>query len=291
MFTFDCRNETSSFKFIKVLKIQLILNCFLNCTCKLTTKIQFQFNCSSTKLHFHFTLILCHSKTIKLKLTMARSICSPHAALIIFVLLSIELIFCAPSNNSSSICGRTHPSCCSSLVVNDGYLKLRDNFTVGDRITIDMKIKPWTKSGALLWVAGENDFLILQMINRTIEFTVDNGDGLITASSKLTRKVVQDGGWYDVSISKHGSMISLQVDNKDFSITLGPGNNSSTDTFGRLLLAGVPKYESVLGLRTSQPFSGCIRDVEISGEQMQLQASDDYHGSISFKSCKMSPNP
>ena len=190
------------------------------------------------------------------------------------------------SENSSPICGaNSSKSCCNSFIVRDGFLRLKENFTIGDIISIEMKIKPRTKYGVLLWVAGQNDFLILQLINGSVEFSVDNGDGLIHTSMKLPYKIIKDGGWYEISAYKHASMISLTVDFKDFGITLGTGQTASTNTSGPLLIGGVPKDEPILGLRTDKPFMGCIKDVEISGEKVQLDSPADFRGKVHFKPC------
>lgn len=71
---------------------------------------------------------------------------------------------------------------------------------MGSNIDIKMEIKPRSTSGVLLAVHGKKDYLLLQMIDGVIKFTVDNGKGPITSSFKSPNNeyLFCDGNWHSI---------------------------------------------------------------------------------------------
>lgn len=53
-----------------------------------------------------------------------------------------------------------------------GYVKLREKFRVGENVKIEFDIKPRSLNGFLLSVHGKKAFMILEMNNGTIRFSV-----------------------------------------------------------------------------------------------------------------------
>lgn len=81
----------------------------------------------------------------------------------------------------------------------NGYVKLQERFKVGMEIDIQMDIKPRNVTGLLMSVHGRRDFLVLQMIDGEIRFTVDNGRGPIEAAFKPpTTHYFCDGNWHSI---------------------------------------------------------------------------------------------
>jgi len=67
-----------------------------------------------------------------------------------------------------------------------------------------MEIKPRNISGLLLAIQGRRDYLILQMVDGTMTFTVDNGRGPITAIYKPTNKsLFCNGEWHMIHGENH----------------------------------------------------------------------------------------
>lgn len=74
-----------------------------------------------------------------------------------------------------------------------------DKFRVGFDIDISLEVKPRYTSGILVAVHSLKDYLLLQMVNGTIKFTVDNGLGAITVSYKPVQpQDVCDGQWITI---------------------------------------------------------------------------------------------
>ena len=80
-----------------------------------------------------------------------------------------------------------------------GYIKLRNKYKVGLEIDIKLDIKPRNITGLLVAVHGKKDYLVLEMINGLIRFTVDNGKGAITTSYEPDKKhYFCDGEWHSI---------------------------------------------------------------------------------------------
>lgn len=71
-----------------------------------------------------------------------------------------------------------------------------DKFRVGYEIDLSLEIKPRYTSGILVAVHGTKDYLLLQMVDGTVKFTVDNGLGPITVEYKPAQpQDVCNGQW------------------------------------------------------------------------------------------------
>lgn len=74
-----------------------------------------------------------------------------------------------------------------------------ESFRVGLDIDIGMEIKPRSTSGILMSVHGRRDFLLLQMVNGALIFSVDNGRGPIVATYIPPHEhSLCDGKWHTV---------------------------------------------------------------------------------------------
>lgn len=119
-------------------------------------------------------------------------------------------------------------------------------------------------NGLLLSVHGKKAMLALQLINGTINFTVDNGGGPITAVfTPEKNQNFCDGEWHTVTAIKSKYVISLMVDKVTSLPTIGATTAISTDTTRPLFLGGHPYLSKARGLQIRRPFNGCIRNVKI----------------------------
>jgi len=88
-------------------------------------------------------------------------------------------------------------NCMKCLIVTSFYFTA-DKFKVGRNIKLSLSIKPRKPSGILVSVHGEKDFMVLQMINGTIKFTVDNGKGPLYSSFSKDTYDLCDGNWHSI---------------------------------------------------------------------------------------------
>lgn len=127
-----------------------------------------------------------------------------------------------------------------------GYVKLRDKLKVGTDITISMDIKPRTQNGLLLSVHGKKAFLIVQLLNGTISFVVDNGDGPFEAVFKPeANDNFCDGEWRTVTVVKTKFVITVHVNGVNADPTIGVRKTASADTNRSLFLGGHPHLQRV----------------------------------------------
>ncbi len=81
-----------------------------------------------------------------------------------------------------------------------GSILAARKFRVGLDFDVTMQVKPRNVSGILLAIQGKRgDYLILQLIDGTLVFTVDNGRGPISAKFKPQDDFqFCDGRWHDI---------------------------------------------------------------------------------------------
>ena len=101
----------------------------------------------------------------------------------------------------------------------------------------------------LLSVYGRKDYLIIELINGTIHFTVDSGasGGAIVNIFKLDdNESLCDGNWHTITAIKANFVITLNVDSKTTLPTIGSASSPSTDTSRPLFLGGHPHLNRVM---------------------------------------------
>jgi laminin alpha 3/5 len=86
-----------------------------------------------------------------------------------------------------------------SVYCSNTSLSSDPSFRVGVVIDIKLDIRPRKSSGVLLSVHGRRDFLLLQMVNGVLKFSVDNGKGAISAEYTPPHEYYFcDGHWHTI---------------------------------------------------------------------------------------------
>lgn len=141
-------------------------------------------------------------------------------------------------------------------------------------MTIQFDIKPRTTDALLLSVHGKKALLIIQLVNGTITFTVDNGDGPIVAVFKPEKGVnFCDGEWHTINAIKSQYVITIMVDSVSSQPSIGNASNPSTETTRPLFLGGHPFMQKVRGLTVRKPYIGCMRNIKIRESNEQITTS------------------
>ncbi|XP_012943161.1 laminin subunit alpha isoform X2 [Aplysia californica] len=169
-----------------------------------------------------------------------------------------------------------------------GYVQLYDKFKVGRDLEISMDIKPRSQEGILLGVHGNrSDFLLLQMSNGEIIFTVDNGAGPITIRyTPQTRNTLCDGRWHNIRATKTRHILMLAVDGINVGEPQeGKKDVSAADTNDPLYIGGVADLTSK-GILANGDFVGCIRNVKLNND-MQYIATGTPTGDIRIDACPL----
>merc|ERR1712137_1301176 len=96
-------------------------------------------------------------------------------------------------------------------------------------------------SGILVSVHGRRDYLLLQMVNGTMIFSVDNGRGAIVATHiPQNEHTMCNGKWHSIQAIKAKNVVTLSVDNVFVEPGIGVAGVSSTDTNNPLYIGGHP---------------------------------------------------
>ncbi|KAH7713933.1 laminin-like protein K08C7.3 precursor [Aphelenchoides avenae] len=154
-----------------------------------------------------------------------------------------------------------------------GYAILQQEFMVGTAFAFEMEVKPRTKNSVLLYV-GVLEFVTLQILNGTIKFSVDSGEG--TESVVYVPPVendICDGHWHQISLFKKNNLIMLNVDGKSNLRIMKTATETSTKD--PLYLGGVPKDVKRRGLGTVDPYVGCMRVLSVGEKTRRRRRNVD----------------
>merc|ERR1712027_125266 len=157
-------------------------------------------------------------------------------------------------------------------------------FRVGLDFDITMKIKPRNTTGIILAIKGRKDFMILQMVDGAMTFTVNNGRGPIVAVFKPDYKFrLCDGQWHEIHAVKAKNVVTLSVNDVFAQPGIGVPGVSSTDTNNPLFLGGHPR-PGKFSIRGDQVnYSGCMKEVGIEGKPVEMTADrliGDIHSHV-----------
>ncbi|XP_076046327.1 laminin subunit alpha isoform X4 [Oratosquilla oratoria] len=165
------------------------------------------------------------------------------------------------------------------------YIIVRDRFNVGREFTLTMEIKPRVTSGVLISVHGRRDFILLEMRDGSVQFSVDNGNGIIIAKHTPASKFnLCDGNWHEIQAIKTSHVALLVVDGVSTAPVSGRRGATSTDTLSPIFLGSQPHILKRRGNATPDKFVGCIRNLKINKEATSL-AYSTFVGNVNAGVC------
>jgi laminin alpha 3/5 len=98
------------------------------------------------------------------------------------------------------------------LSFNGGYIKLNEVFRVGSDLAISMDIKTSNCTGVLLSVHGKKTFFIGEMVDGSVKFSVDSGDGPRTVTlSPESGSSFCDGQWHSGELLDHFDLLYKRI--------------------------------------------------------------------------------
>lgn len=166
------------------------------------------------------------------------------------------------------------------------YIFLDDKYRVGESVSITLDIKPRKLSGIIMAVHGRQDYLILQLVDGHLVFSVDNGAGAITARHYPSDKhYLCDGQFHTIQVVKSKNLVTLIIDGTFFESEIGVGGVSSTDTNDPLYIGGLPEASLLKkGVETFDQFVGCMRYFELDSKPQPLAESRVF-GHVTLNTC------
>ena len=165
-----------------------------------------------------------------------------------------------------------------------GRLIAEKRFRVGLNFELTMMIKPRSTNGILAGVTGRRDYLLLQMVNGSVHFIVDNGRGAITTVFEPDHpEQLCDGQWHRINAVKSKNVVILSV-NKIFAKP-GIGLDDSTDTNNPLIFGFHPRPKGVMmKVKATASYSGCMKDVVVDGKALKI-TDEKIFGDIQTNIC------
>merc|ERR1712038_1371717 len=153
-----------------------------------------------------------------------------------------------------------------------GFIHAFKKFRVGLDFDITMKIKPRNTTGIILAIKGRKDFMILQMVEGAMTFTVNNGRGPIVAVFQPDFQYrLCDGQWHEIHAVKAKNVVTLSVNDVFAQPGIGVPGVSSTDTNHGLFIGGHPKPGRLEALATNTNYVGCIKNIVIENKPLQVR--------------------
>ncbi|EDV96510.1 laminin subunit alpha [Drosophila grimshawi] len=153
-----------------------------------------------------------------------------------------------------------------------GYVKLFDRFMVGADVTISFDFRPRDPNGLLFSVHGKSSYLILELINNTVTFTVksDAKNTVVTNYTLPDNASYCDGKWRNVLAIKSKFVITIAVDHVSSQPGLGNDSSAITKTHRPLFMGGHHAFNKAPGIKTRKTFSGCMKNVKINNKDISI---------------------
>ena len=162
-----------------------------------------------------------------------------------------------------------------------GYVKLFDRFTVGTDFSINFDFKPRDPNGLLFSVHGKNAYMILELVDNSLWFTVksDSKNIVVTNYTLPDNGSFCDGNWRNVQAVKSKFVITISVDYISTNPGVGQEGSTLTKTNRPLFLGGHQAFNKAPGLKTKKTFKGCMRNVQVNKKTVRI-TPDLIYGEI-----------
>eukprot|EP00106_Octopus_bimaculoides_P021802 XP_014789244.1 PREDICTED: pikachurin-like [Octopus bimaculoides] len=135
--------------------------------------------------------------------------------------------------------------------------------TRGNKIDIQMWVKPEKRDGLLFWVGKEqrsafSDYLAIGFVESILQFRYNLGSGEVIISYNATNFF--DGSWHFVRVQRDKQDGYLLVDNQFVFEGSSPGTFSSLNTDKKIYIGGMPDIVHHTRRRFTTGFHGCLTD-------------------------------
>lgn len=153
-----------------------------------------------------------------------------------------------------------------------GYVKLFDRFTVGTDFSLSFDFRPRDPDGLLFSVHGKNTYMILELIDNRLWFTVKSDSKNIVSTNYTLpdNGSYCDGKWRNVQAVKSKFVITISVDYYSAKPGVGTEGSTTTKTNRPLFLGGHQAFNKAPGLKTKKTFKGCIGNIQVNKKPVRI---------------------
>ncbi|KAK3597674.1 hypothetical protein CHS0354_040047 [Potamilus streckersoni] len=144
--------------------------------------------------------------------------------------------------------------------------------SIENRLSLQLSIKTRKETANLMYVKGDKDYSILELVHGRIQYRFDcgSGEGLV-----IVPYIVSDGEWHTIIVERHGKQAEIFLDGKYSAITTAPGSNKNLDLNTKDVYFGaeVDVYQN--GYRDIRKgFEGCMENIRIYNIRLPVSGSN-----------------
>lgn len=153
-----------------------------------------------------------------------------------------------------------------------GYVKLFERFIVGTDVSINFDFRPRDPNGLLFSVHGKNSYMILELVNNSLFFTVksDAKNTIVTNYTLPDGASFCDGKWRNVQAIKSKFVITIAVDYISSKPGVGSDGSAFTKTNRPLFMGGHHAFAKAPGIKTRKTYNGCIKNVQVNKKDVTI---------------------
>lgn len=158
----------------------------------------------------------------------------------------------------------------------------------GNKIDIQMNIKPEAQDGLIFWtgksypLTSSSDFLALGFRARALELRYNLGSGEAVIMYNTTN--LFDGKWHSVRVQRDKQLGFIMVDNSEVVEGSSPGSYTILNTNQILYIGGMPEVSQNSMRKFSTGFIGCIKDMMLA-EEYQFSLVEKAQSGSNIETC------
>ncbi|KAG1934304.1 laminin subunit alpha-1 [Pimephales promelas] len=140
---------------------------------------------------------------------------------------------------------------------------MKEGYNVGSDVTVSLDFRSTAPDGILLGISSTKvDAIGLELINGQVVFSVNNGAGRISATSRNSGSMC-DGRWRTLVANKQKHSLSLTVDGVTVTVENPYSSSTSAETKNPIYVGGHPAEVKQNCLRTRESFRGCMKNLRV----------------------------
>ena len=173
-----------------------------------------------------------------------------------------------------------------------GYLSLPLTVQPSSQFSISLWLRTTAKSGLLLYISGNDSYLIIELVNSEIIARVkEKGSTELLLTSTFTGSPC-NGQWHRFEFQKLADAFVLMFDEESVA---AEGSNLEVDLsspifLGGLSFNGMTSYVDYFGT-SPKPFSGCLRQLAQDGVTLDMFEENTGFQLVRFDGCDNSTVP
>ncbi|XP_042317419.1 laminin subunit alpha-5-like [Sceloporus undulatus] len=171
-----------------------------------------------------------------------------------------------------------------------GYVTLDRSVAIGQDFELMLEIRPRSASG-LIFHIGTKRTNYLRLYSDSQKVTVIANTGAGEFSTFVAQPSLCDGQWHTIAVMKGSNVIQLDVDTEG-NYTVGPNQADEAAIKENFYLGGMPEFTSFalaspLHIAHFPPYVGCMRNLVINRNQIDLRQAETMRGSVGLNGCPL----